>query len=74
MIPPIDHPIWVQFVTGKKTIKSSKATINMLVQNTKMEYERDASPANAKALIARTHKFFTQFESIFPNEIAQITD
>jgi hypothetical protein len=73
MIPPIDHPVWVQFVTGKKTIKSSRATINMLVQNTKMSYERDASPANTKELVSRTHKFFTQFESVFPNEIAQIT-
>jgi hypothetical protein len=73
MIPPIDHPIWVQFVTGKKTITSSKATINMLVQNTKMGYERDASPANTKELISRIHKFFTQFESVFPGEIAQIT-
>jgi hypothetical protein len=73
MIPPIDHPVWEQFVTGKKTIKSSKATFNMLVQNTKMEYERDSSPANIKELISRSHKFFTQFESIFPNEIDQIT-
>jgi plasmid stabilization system protein ParE len=73
MIPPIDHPVWVQFVTGKKTITSSKATINLLVQNNKMGYERDASPGNTRELISRAHKFFTQFESIFPNEIAQIT-
>jgi hypothetical protein len=73
MIPPIDHPVWVQFVTGKKTIKSSRATFNMLVQNTKMEYERDASPANTRELISRSYKFFTQFESVFPSEIAQIT-
>lgn len=72
MILPIDHPVWVQFVTGKTTITSSKATINMLVQNTKMSYERDSSPANIKELVSRTHKFFTQFESVFLSEIAQI--
>ena len=73
MILPIDNPVWVQFVTGEKTITSSKATINLLVQNTKMSYERDASQDNVKELIGRTHKFFAQFESVFPSEVAQIT-
>ena len=73
MLPPIAHPAWVQFVTGNTTITSSKATINLFVQNNKMGYERDASPTNTKELISRSHKFFTQYESVFPNEIAQIT-
>jgi hypothetical protein len=72
MIPHIDHPVWVQIVTGERPIKSCKATINMLIQSNKMSYERDASLANTKELIAKTHKFFTQFESIFASEIAQI--
>jgi len=73
MIPLIDHPVWVQFVSGKKTITSGKATINLFVQNNKLGYERDASTANIKELISRAHKFFTQYESVFPNEITQIT-
>jgi hypothetical protein len=72
MIPDVHHPVWVQIVTGKKHLTSNKTTFNMLIHNNKMSYERDPSPDNVKLLIAKTHKFMTQFESIFSSEITQI--
>jgi signal recognition particle receptor subunit beta len=72
MLPDVDHPIWIQFVTGKKPVQSNKATINMLIQSNKMNYERDPSPENVKYLAEKTHKFLKQFEAIFYNEIYKI--
>ncbi len=72
MLPAVDHPAWSQFVTGKKPVQSSKATLNLLVQRNKMRYEKDPSPANVKELVRMTHNFFIQYESLFAVEIAQI--
>ena len=72
MLPDVNHPVWVQFVTGKKPLRSTKTTINMLVHNNKASYERDPSTANLKQLIAKSHAFFSQFQPIFSTEIAEI--
>jgi hypothetical protein len=72
MIPDVQHPVWVQIVTGKKQLISSKTTFNMLIHNNKMSYERDPSPRNIQQLIAKTHKFMAQFESVFASEVTQI--
>jgi hypothetical protein len=72
MLPDVDNPVWVLFVTGKKPVQSSKATVNLLIHSNKMNYEMDASPANVKKLVAKTHSFFTQYEAIFSSEIAKI--
>jgi hypothetical protein len=72
MLPDVNHPVWSQFVIGKKPVHSTKATINMLVHGNKMSYERDPSPANVKHLIAKSHSFLTQFQSILTSEIAEI--
>jgi len=72
MVPDVNHPVWMRIVTGSKPMKSAKATVNLMIHNNKSSYERDPSPDNVKELIAKTHKFFAQYEAIFPNEIAQI--
>ena len=72
MLPDVDHPIWILFVTGKKPVQSDKVTINMMIQGNKMSYERDPSPANVQLLVAKTHSFLRKFEAIFYNEIAKI--
>jgi hypothetical protein len=72
MIPAIDHPIWVKIVTGKVPVQSSKLAINLLIQNNKMDYEKDPSPARLKQLVARTHQFFCQYELAFSAEFAKI--
>jgi hypothetical protein len=74
MLPDIDHPVWVQFVTGKRPVQSSKATVNLLIHSNKMNYDRDSSPANVKALVAKTHSFFTQYETLFAAEISKILE
>ena len=74
MLPDIDHPVWLQIVTGKKPVQSSKATFNLLIHGNKMSYERDPSPDNVRQLIAKTHSFFTQYQSIFASEIAKILE
>jgi hypothetical protein len=73
MVPDISHPAWMQFVTGKKSIQSGKTTVNLMIQNNKSSYERDPSPENVKQLVAKAHKFFSQFEAIFPSEVKQIS-
>jgi len=69
MLPEVSHPVWVQIVTGEKSLRSTKASINMMIQNNKRSFQRDPSPANVMALVSRTHAFFTQFQSMFVNEI-----
>lgn len=73
MLPDIHQPVWVEFVTGRKRIQSSKATINMMIHSNQMSYERNTSPANLQDLIAKTYNFFAKYESIYGPEIAQIT-
>jgi hypothetical protein len=72
MLPDVNHPVWVEFVTGRKPLHSTKATINMLVHNNKSSYEHDPSPENIKKLVARTHDFLTQFQTLFAVEVAEI--
>ena len=72
MLPDINHPVWVEFVTGTKPLHSTKTTINMLVHNNKTSYENDPSPENVKKLVARTHDFLTQFQTLFAIEVAEI--
>jgi signal recognition particle receptor subunit beta len=72
MIPDMNHPVWAQIVTGKKHIKSAKATVNLLIQGNKMSYERDPSPENIQKLMKRTSCFFIQYQAIFPDEVAQV--
>lgn len=72
MIPDIHHPVWMEIVTGKRPIQSSKATVNLLIHNNKMKYSRDQSQQNVESLIAATHEFFYRFEKLFADEVAQI--
>lgn len=72
MLPGVDHPVWAQFVSGKKPLQSSKATVNLLVHANKMNYEKDPSPENVKLLVKKTHSFFAQYESLFASDIAKI--
>lgn len=72
MLPNLNDPVWTQIVTGKKPMRSNKATINLLIHGNKMSCERDPSPANVKQLVAKTYEFFAKYESIFPDEIASI--
>jgi hypothetical protein len=72
MVPEASHPVWQELITGKRAIQSSKATLNLLIQSNKMSYERDRSPANLRQLVAKTHVFFVQFESLFSAELAQM--
>jgi len=72
MLPDVSNPVWMQIVTGKRTVQSTKATFNLLIQNNKMSYERDPSPANVTRLLAKTHEFFTKYEAIFSTEISTI--
>ena len=36
MLPDVSNPVWMQIVTGKRTVQSTKATFNLLIQNNKM--------------------------------------
>jgi hypothetical protein len=72
MLPDVNHPVWVLFVTGKKPVQCTKATINMLITNNKMSYARDPSPANVKELVVKAHSFLSKYEAMFTSEIAQI--
>lgn len=74
MLPAVNHPGWIQLITGKMPVQSSKATLNLLIHSNKMSYERDPSPANVKDLIAKSHTFLTKYESLFASEIAKIFD
>jgi len=72
MLPDVNQAVWVQFVTGKRPVRTTKSTVNMLIHGNKMSYERDPSPANIGQLIAKSHSFLSQFEAIFAEEIAEI--
>jgi len=72
MLPDISHPVWMQIITGERRFQSTKPTLNLLVQMNKMSYERDPSPANVKALIAKTHSFFSLYQALFADEIVAI--
>lgn len=72
MLPDTNHPVWKQIVTGNKTVQSDKATVNLLIQSSKMSCGRNASSENLEKNIAKIHSFFTRYESSFASEIAQI--
>jgi hypothetical protein len=72
ILPDVNHPVWMQIVTGKRPIRSTKATINLLIQGNNMSYEKDPSPLNVAELIDRTHGLFARYGSIFGTEIAEI--
>lgn len=72
MLPDVNHPALKQVATGEKAVRSSKATINLFLQSSKMSYGRDQSPANVNQLIARLHSFLAHYESMFASEIEQI--
>jgi hypothetical protein len=74
MLPEIDHPVWAEIVTGKKRFQSNRPTFNLLLQSNKMNYERDPSPENLQALIARTYSFLSQYQALFAGEIASILE
>ena len=69
MVPEASHPVWEEFVTGRKTIHSDKATLNLLIHGNKMSYARDPSTANVRKLAGRAQQFFRQFESLFATEL-----
>ena len=72
MVPDVNDPVWTQIVTGKKRIRSTKATLNLLIQSNNMSYEKDPSPLNVAELIERTHGLFARYGSIFGAEVAEI--
>jgi hypothetical protein len=72
MLPDASHPVWEQIATGKRQLESRKPTVNLLIHSNKMIYERDQSPASVRQLVEKTHNFFSQYEALFPAEIAQI--
>jgi hypothetical protein len=72
MLPDVNHPVWVQFVTGRKPVRTTKATINMLIHGNKMSYEMNPSPSNVKHLVVKSYDFLNQFQAIFPNEVDEI--
>ena len=69
MVPEASDPVWEQFVTGRKTIHSDKATLNLLIHGNKLAYARDPSAANVRKLAERSRQFFRQFESLFATEL-----
>ncbi|MGA2350343.1 MAG: hypothetical protein ABSF70_07920 [Terracidiphilus sp.] len=72
MLPDVNQPVWKNVVSGEKALRSSKATVNLLVQGSKMSYGRDPSLANVQQLIVKMHSFFTRYESSFPEEVSQL--
>lgn len=73
MLPEMNHPVWKQIVTGERAVQTGKATVNLLIQSSKMSCGRDSSPENLEKNIANIHSFFSRYESGFTREIAQIT-
>ncbi|HUA97548.1 MAG TPA: hypothetical protein VMA34_04425 [Terracidiphilus sp.] len=72
MLPDSAHPVWIQIATGKKAVSSGKLAINLLIQNNRIEMEKDASPAHVKEIAGRTYQFFKQYETIFASEFQKI--
>jgi hypothetical protein len=72
MLPDASHPVWEQIATGKRPLESRKPTVNLLIHSSKMSYEQDQSPANVRQIVEKTHSFFSQYQALFPAEIAQI--
>jgi hypothetical protein len=73
MLPAMNQPVWKEIVIGTKTIRTEKATVNLLIQSSRMSYGRNPSPDNRNQIVAKLHSFFTRYESTFANEIAQIS-
>jgi hypothetical protein len=72
MLPDASHPVWELIATGERPLESRKPTVNLLIHSNKLSYERDQSPANVRQIAEKTHHFFSQYEVLFPAEIAQI--
>jgi hypothetical protein len=68
-----NHPVWKELVVGNKTVQTEKATVNLLIQSSRMSYGRNPSPDNLNQIVAKIHGFFVRYESTFTNEIAQIS-
>ncbi len=72
MTPPVGSPVWRKIATGQIAIPSSKLAINLLTTNMRIRYSGDPSEANVRALALRAHQFFTQYETVFANELQTI--
>jgi hypothetical protein len=72
MIPPAGSPVWRKIATGQIAIPSSKLAVNLLVTNIRVRYSDDPSEANVQALARRAHQFFTQYETVFPQEVQAV--
>jgi hypothetical protein len=73
MLPAINHPVWKEIVMGNKAIQTEKATVNLLVQSSRMSYGRNSSPDNLNEIVGKMRGFFARYESTFDKEIAQIS-
>jgi hypothetical protein len=73
MLPAVNHPVWTEIVIGKKAMQTGKATVNLLIQSSRISYGRNPSPENLSQVVAKLHSFFTRYESTFTTEIAQIS-
>lgn len=72
MLPAANHPVWAQILTGKKPVTSGKLAINLLIQNCKLDFQRNTAPENAAMLAHRIHDFFVKNEKVFTDEFQKI--
>lgn len=67
-IPPLNHPCWQKLANGSfSKIRTKHLGTQLLAKR----LERGELPAEEK--IAEMHAFFTRWERILENEIAQLT-
>ena len=67
-IPPPGHPCWQRLASGSlANIKTEHLGTQLMAKR----ISRSADPVPAK--IAELHAYFTKWERILPNEVAQLT-
>ena len=67
-IPPPGHPCWQKLANGNlANIKTEHLGTQLMAKR----IARSADPLPAK--IAELHAYFTKWERILPNEVAQLT-
>jgi hypothetical protein len=72
MVPPVDDPIWARLITGEAHVRSANVAINMLLFNSRLQYQRDPSPQNLGQLVSKAHGVFAKYEKALSNELCQL--
>jgi len=72
MIAPKDDPQWEKLLCGDVQHQFQLASAAMIVSRCQRQVMRDPSPQTVKKNLDELHAFFTKFENVVSDDLAEI--